>query len=51
MLVSILVFIVHLDGDCAAVAVPQRRLVRFGDPLFHVGAHLQPVHDDLDGVL
>ena len=43
--------VVHLDGDRAAVADAQRRLVRFGEPLLHVGAHAQPVDDDLDRVL
>src|SRR6185437_8008610 len=42
---------VHLDRDRAPVAVAQRRLERFGDPLLEVGAHAQPVDDDLDRVL
>jgi hypothetical protein len=42
---------VHFDGDRATVAVAKRSLVRFGEPLLHVGAHAQPVDDDLDRVL
>ena len=45
------VCVIHLDGDRAAVADAQRRLVRFGEPLLHVGTHAQPVDDDLDRVL
>ncbi len=42
---------VHLDGDRAAVGVAQRGLVRFGEALLELRAHLQAVDDDLDRVL
>ena len=42
---------VHFDRDRTAVTVPQRCLVRLGKPLLHVGAHLQAIDDDLDGML
>jgi len=42
---------VHLDRDRAAVAVPQRRLERLGQPLLEFRAHLEAVDHDLDRVL
>ena len=51
MLPRPLVFVVHLDRDRAAVAVAQRGLVGFGEPLLQVRAHAEPVDDDLDRVL
>ena len=43
--------VIHLDGDGAAVAVPERGLERLGESLLHVRANAQPVDDDLDRVL
>ncbi len=42
---------VHLHRDGAAVGQPQRGLEALGQPLLDVGAHLDPVDDDVDVVL
>jgi hypothetical protein len=45
------IVLVHLDRDRAAVAVAQRRLVRFGQALLELLFDLEPVDHDLDRVL
>ncbi len=42
---------VHFDGDRTSVAVAQRGLVGFGQPLLQVRAHAEPIDDDLDRML
>ena len=42
---------VHVDHDGASVRQAQRGLERFGEALLEVGAHLDPVDHDFDGVL
>ena len=42
---------IHFERDRAAVGETQRRFERFGEALLHVGAHFQPVDDDVDRVL
>ncbi len=42
---------VHLDRHRAAVGMAQRGLERFGQALLGFRADLQPVDDDLDGML